>query len=194
MVNIGVIGYGYWGPNLVRNFSGIPEAQVRSVADLDQQRLGLLKTRFPAIETTTDCRTLISDPSIDAVVIATPVSSHFELALQALRGGKHVFIEKPLTETAEQAEQLIAEADTRGLVLARRSHLHIHQRCAQDSRPGSVWGHRRAVLLRFRESEPRPVSIGCGRDVGLGGSRLVHYGLRVSIDADRGFRLGSQAC
>jgi predicted dehydrogenase len=117
MVNIGVIGYGYWGPNLVRNFAGIPEAQVRSVADLNEQRLGLLKSRFPAIETTTDCRTLISDPNIDAIVIATPVSSHFELALQALRSGKHVFVEKPLTETAEQAEQLIAEADSRGLVL-----------------------------------------------------------------------------
>ena len=117
MVNIGVIGYGYWGPNLVRNFSGIAEAQVRAVADLDQQRLGLLKIRYPAIEITTDFRTLISDPRIDAVVIATPVSSHFELALQALRGGKHVFIEKPITETAEQAEQLISEADTRGLVL-----------------------------------------------------------------------------
>jgi predicted dehydrogenase len=117
MINIGVIGYGYWGPNLVRNFSGIPEARVRAVADLDQQRLGLLKTRYPAIEVTTDFRTLISNPSIDAVVIATPVSSHFDLALQALRRGKHVFVEKPLTETVDQAEQLIAEADSRGLVL-----------------------------------------------------------------------------
>lgn len=117
MINVGVIGYGYWGPNLVRNFSGIPEAQVHSVADFDEQRLGLLKSRYPAIDVTTDFRTLISDPGIDAVVIATPVSSHFELALQALRGGKHVFIEKPLTETAEQAEQLIAEAEKRSLVL-----------------------------------------------------------------------------
>jgi len=117
MINIGLIGYGYWGPNLVRNFSGIPDAQVRAVADLDEQRLGLVRTRFPAIEVTTDFRTLISNPRIDAVAIATPVSSHFDLALQALRAGKHVFIEKPITNTAEQAEQLIAEAEQRSLVL-----------------------------------------------------------------------------
>lgn len=117
MINIGVIGYGYWGPNLVRNFMAIPEASVVAVADLNEQRLGLLKSRFPTIDVTTDFRTLISNPSIDAVVIATPVSSHFDLALQVLRARKHVFIEKPITETAEQAEQLIAEAEKRGLVL-----------------------------------------------------------------------------
>lgn len=117
MINIGVIGYGYWGPNLVRNFSANSEARVCAVADLDEQRLGLLKSRYPAVEVTTDYRKLISNSRIDAVVIATPVSSHFDLALQALRGGKHVFIEKPLTETVAQAEQLISEADSRGLVL-----------------------------------------------------------------------------
>ena len=117
MINIGVIGYGYWGPNLVRNFSGAADAQVRAVADLNEQRLGLVKKRHPSVEVTTDFQTLLASPDIDAVAIATPVSSHFNLALQALRAGKHVFIEKPLTETAEQAEQLIAEADKRGLVL-----------------------------------------------------------------------------
>ena len=117
MINIGVIGYGYWGPNLVRNFSSILDARVHSVADLDGSRIATVKARYPAIEVTTDFRTVISDPQVDAVAIATPVSSHFELALQALRAGKHVFIEKPLTETADQAQQLIAEADKRGLVL-----------------------------------------------------------------------------
>jgi len=117
VINIGVIGYGYWGPNLVRNFSGAADAQVSAVADLDEQRLGLVKKRFPAVELTTDFRSLLADSKIDAVAIATPVSSHFKLTLEALRAGKHVFIEKPLTETAEEAEQLIAEADKRGLVL-----------------------------------------------------------------------------
>lgn len=117
MINVGVVGYGYWGPNLVRNFSGAADAQVRAVADRDEQRLGLVKKRHPSVAVTTDFKTLLDDPQIDAVAIATPVSSHFELALQALRAGKHVFIEKPLTETADQAEQLIAEADKRGLVL-----------------------------------------------------------------------------
>jgi predicted dehydrogenase len=116
-VNIGVIGYGYWGPNLVRNFSETAGFQVVAISDLDEQRLSVAKTRYPAIEVTTDFKTLLSDPNIDAVAIATPVSTHFDLALNALKAGKHVFIEKPLTETAEQAEQLIAEAEKRNLVL-----------------------------------------------------------------------------
>jgi predicted dehydrogenase len=117
MVNVGVIGYGYWGPNLVRNFSGSFETEVHTVADLDEKRLGLIKKRFPAIEVTTDYRTLLSNSNSDAVAIATPVSSHFELALEALRANKHVFVEKPLTETAEQAKRLVDEAEKRGLVL-----------------------------------------------------------------------------
>jgi len=117
LLNIGVIGYGYWGPNLVRNFSAVPDARVHSVADLDEKRLSLVKTRYPAIEVTTNFQSLLSDPHIDAVAIATPVSSHYDLALEALSRGKHVFVEKPLTETAEQAERLVAEADKRNLVL-----------------------------------------------------------------------------
>lgn len=116
-IKIGVIGYGYWGPNLVRNFSEIPEAQVVAVSDLDPQRLNLVKTRHPTINTTTDHQTLLSDPTIDAIAIATPVSSHYNLASQALAAGKHVFVEKPLTETAKQAEDLIAAAEKRNLVL-----------------------------------------------------------------------------
>ena len=117
MIKIGVIGYGYWGPNLVRNFSEIPEAQVVAVSDLDPKRLNLAKTRHPAINTTADYQTLLSDPTIDAIAIATPVSSHYDLASQALAAGKHVFVEKPLTETVQQAESLIAEAEKRNLVL-----------------------------------------------------------------------------
>lgn len=116
-IKIGVIGYGYWGPNLVRNFSEIPEARVVAVSDLDPKRLDLVKTRYPAINTTTDYRAMLSDPTIDAIAIATPVSSHYSLASQALAAGKHVFVEKPLTETAKQAESLIAEAEKRNLVL-----------------------------------------------------------------------------
>ena len=116
-MNIGIVGYGYWGPNLVRNFNAIKGARVHSVADLDERRLHLVKTRYPETQTTTDVRSMIADPAIDAIAVATPVSSHYELALSALQAGKHVFIEKPLTETAEQAERLIEEADKRGLLL-----------------------------------------------------------------------------
>ena len=116
-MNIGVIGYGYWGPNLVRNFSEVPDAQVVAVSDLDEQRLRLVKARYPAIAITTDHETLLSNPDIDAIIIATPVASHYAIALQALRSKKHVFIEKPLTQTAAQGERLIEEADKHNLTL-----------------------------------------------------------------------------
>jgi len=116
-MKIGVIGYGYWGPNLVRNFSEVPDARVVAVSDLDEQRLRLVKARYPAIAITTDYETLLSNRDIDAIIIATPVASHYSLALQALSSKKHVFIEKPLTQTAAQAERLIEEADKRNLTL-----------------------------------------------------------------------------
>jgi len=117
MIKIGLIGYGYWGPNLVRNFSETPGAQLVGVADLDEKRLQLLKTRYPAVSTTSDYKTLLADTSIDVIAIATPVSSHYQLALEALQAGKNVFIEKPLTETVEQGQHLIDEAARRNLVL-----------------------------------------------------------------------------
>ncbi len=117
MIKIGVIGYGYWGPNLVRNFSEISEAKIVAVSDLSEARLRLVKARYPAIETTIDHQVLLSNPDVDAVAIATPVSTHYDLALRALEAGKHVFLEKPLTETVEQGERLVAEAEQRNLVL-----------------------------------------------------------------------------
>ena len=116
-INIGVIGYGYWGPNLVRNFSEIPGAQVRMVSDFKPELLTKVQARYPSIQVTTDCRDIFADPKIDAVAIATPVSTHFDLALAALQAGKHVLVEKPITTTSEQAMRLIEEAEKRGLVL-----------------------------------------------------------------------------
>jgi predicted dehydrogenase len=117
MVNIGVIGYGYWGPNLVRNFAETPDTTVAAVADLDPKKLELVARRFPAARTTNNFQDLLRDPGIDAVAIATPVNTHFELAMAALKAGKHVWLEKPMTETSLQAQKLVAEADKRGLVL-----------------------------------------------------------------------------
>lgn len=117
MLRIGVIGYGYWGPNLVRNFSELSIAQVTCVSDINPERLALVKARYPAIKTTTDHRELYSDPDVDAVAIATPVASHFDLAIQAMQAGKHVFVEKPLTSTSEQGQRLVDEAEKRNLVL-----------------------------------------------------------------------------
>jgi predicted dehydrogenase len=117
MIRLGVIGYGYWGPNLVRNFVEAGGSQVIAVSDLRQERLSLVKARYPSIKTATNHRELFIDPTIDAIAIATAVSSHFDIAWQALQAGKHVLVEKPMTATSEQAARLIEEADRRHRVL-----------------------------------------------------------------------------
>lgn len=125
MIGVGVIGYGYWGPNLVRNLSEIPGAELRWVCDLQTERLARLRSRYPAVQITEDVEAVLRDPEVHAVAIATPVSTHFNLAMRALRAGKSVFVEKPITATAEQAQRLIEEADRRGLILAV-DHTFIH--------------------------------------------------------------------
>jgi predicted dehydrogenase len=125
MIGIAVVGYGYWGPNLVRNFWETPGARLVSVCDLRIERLAGVQTRYPAVEITSDFDEVLKDSRVDAVAIATPVSSHFDLALRALQAGKHVFVEKPIASTAEQAQRLVEEADRRGLVLAV-DHTFVH--------------------------------------------------------------------
>jgi predicted dehydrogenase len=116
-VGIAVIGYGYWGPNLVRNFANTDGARVISVSDFDPEKLTLIRRRHPDVAVTTDFRDLLKDSRIDAIAIATPVNTHYELGWAALEAGKHVLIEKPLARTSEEARHLIEEADRRNLVL-----------------------------------------------------------------------------
>ena len=117
MINIGIIGYGYWGPNLVRNFAETPGAKVAAVADLDKAKLQLVERRFPLVKTTTNFHELLNDSAIDAIAIATPVGTHFELGMAALRAGKHLWLEKPMAETSFQARKLSDEAMRRQRVL-----------------------------------------------------------------------------
>jgi predicted dehydrogenase len=117
MIGVGVIGYGYWGPNLVRNIDEASASNLITVSDLDMERLSKVRARYPLVKTTPDYRHLIADTTIDAVIIATPLLTHFDLALEALRAGKHVLVEKPFTETSEQAMRLIDEASRRNRVL-----------------------------------------------------------------------------
>jgi len=117
LIGIGVIGYGYWGPNLVRNFVEGQETQLIAVADFREDRLALAKRRHPEIETTTSYTDILDNPKIDAVAISTPVSTHFPLAMEALSAGKHVLVEKPMTTTSEDALRLIEEAERRDLIL-----------------------------------------------------------------------------
>jgi predicted dehydrogenase len=118
VIGIGIIGYGYWGPNLVRNFFEVPDCRVVSVSDIRPDRLAKIGPRYPTVETTMDYRDLLRDPRIDAIAVATPVSTHFELGMEVLRAGKHLLMEKPMTADAEQAQRLVDEADRRELVLA----------------------------------------------------------------------------
>ncbi len=117
MIKIGVIGYGYWGPNLVRNFAETRDAKVVSVADLDPRKLEIVQRRYPAVQVTTRFQDLLEDTGIDAIAVATPVNSHFELGMAVLRAGKHLWLEKPMAETSLQARKLVEEAEKRKLVL-----------------------------------------------------------------------------
>lgn len=117
MVNVGIIGYGYWGPNLVRNFFAAKDCCVKSVADARPERLQQLGKIFPSINGVKDADAIIYDPYIDAVIIATPVSTHFSLARKALAEGKHVLLEKPMTSSVEEAEFLINLAEQKKVLL-----------------------------------------------------------------------------
>lgn len=117
MINIGILGYGYWGPNLLRNFAETAGVTVAAVADLDSRKLELVQHRYPAIRTTTRFQDLLQDPAIDAIAVATPVSTHFELGMATLKAGKHLWLEKPMTETLLQARELTDEAERRQRII-----------------------------------------------------------------------------
>ena len=117
-MKIGVIGCGYWGPNLVRNFNALDGAQVVAVADWRKDRLDFISKQFPAVGLlTTNADELLKSAEIDAIVLSTPVSSHFSLGLEVLANGKHLLLEKPLTATVEEAERLIEMAEKKNLRL-----------------------------------------------------------------------------
>ena len=116
MINIGVVGCGYWGPKHIRVFHELINAKMMMVCDLDSEKLRQVQSQYNNIETTTDFKEFLKN-GVDAVVIATPVSTHFKLAKEALLNDKHVLIEKPMTATSQQALELIELAEKRNLVL-----------------------------------------------------------------------------
>ncbi len=107
MVNVGVIGYGYWGPNVARNFHSAAGAKLIAVSDLSDKRLGVAQANYPFIKAVKDPMELIGSTDVDAVAIVTPVFAHYELAKAALHAGKHIFVEKPFTSTSAQAQELV---------------------------------------------------------------------------------------
>lgn len=115
MLKIGVIGYGYWGPNIVRNFNSIDNAQVVAVCDRNPDVLAKVKRLYPSVEVSTDCMDVAKSADIDVVAVVTPVSTHYGLAKKALQNGKHVFVEKPFTASSAEAQELIDLAARRNL-------------------------------------------------------------------------------
>ena len=114
-VRIGVIGYGYWGPNIARNLSALDRCDFVAISDRNPNALKRAQKSYPGVHLTTDCNEILESPDIDAVAIVTPVWTHFGLAKTALENGKHVFVEKPFTSTSAQAEELIELASRKNL-------------------------------------------------------------------------------
>lgn len=117
VINIGIIGCGYWGPNIVRNLTSFKRVKVKTVSDLKEDRLNHIKDIFPEIETTESYLDILNDPLIDAIAIATPVLSHYKIALESLENNKHIFVEKPLTKSSQEAKKLIEKANEKNKIL-----------------------------------------------------------------------------
>src|SRR5262249_34227380 len=115
LIRFGVIGYGYWGPNIVRNVSALENGQLVTICDQNAGALKRAGKLYPGVTLTSDAREILRSPDIDAVAVVTPVWTHFELAKAALENGKHVFVEKPFTSTSQQAEELIELASKKNL-------------------------------------------------------------------------------
>jgi len=114
---VGVVGCGYWGPNLIRNFRSLPNCTVPLICDVSETRLEHLQGLYPDLDTTTDFETLVGNPEIDAIVVATPVHLHHKLAMAALSAGKHTFIEKPMASSSAECRELVELAAQKNLVL-----------------------------------------------------------------------------
>ena len=116
-LGVAVVGAGYWGPNLIRNFYENNRVKLQMVCDLDDQKLAKIQSRYPTVTTTTDYQDLIASDSVEAIVIATPVHTHYPLAKQALESGKHVLVEKPMCMNTQECLELVALAEEKKLTL-----------------------------------------------------------------------------
>ena len=116
-INVGVVGCGYWGPNLIRNFRSLPDCNLRMMCDVSEERLAHLKKLYPEVEGETDYNEMLNGAGLDAIIIATSVKSHFPMAKASLLAGKHTFIEKPMAASSQECEELVELAGRKGLVL-----------------------------------------------------------------------------
>ena len=139
MIRVAVIGAGHWGPNLISNFHVHERSQVLWVVDRDDTRLEAVRARFPGVETSGRVEPALDDPRVDAVIVATPTSTHFDVTRAALEAGKHVLVEKPLAHSVETAEALreLAERSRRVLMVG---HIFVYNAAAQRAKEYLVEG------------------------------------------------------
>ena len=172
-LRVAVVGLGYWGPNLLRNLVELDDAEVVTMCDTRDERLAHWGKRYPAIEQTASYTDVLSDDRIEAVVLATPVSTHFELASQALQSGKHTFVEKPLAGSSEEAAELVRSRAPR----RTRAHAGPHVPLQPSGRVGEGADRPRRPgrdLLRLVEPrQPGTASGGRERRVGSRPARLL---------------------
>jgi predicted dehydrogenase len=153
-VRIGVVGLGYWGPNLLRNFSSAAGASVQMCCDLDDARCRKFAKSYPAVQFTRSLEEMLKSPDVDAVAVATPVHTHYEIARAALGAGKHVLVEKPLTMRTDHAEELVALADKNG---SSSRSITFTSTAPRSRRSRSSWtaASSETLLHRQRAHQPR---------------------------------------
>ena len=138
-IKVGVVGCGYWGPNLIRNFRALPDCSLKMMCDLNQDRLKHLRALYPEVEGSTDFNHMIKEAGLDAVVIATAVRFHYPMAKAALLAGKHTFIEKPMAASARECEELVEIAQQKGLVLMI-GHTFLYSPAVRKIKELVEWG------------------------------------------------------
>ena len=178
-MKLGVIGLGYWGPNLARNISATPGVELAALCDVDGTQLEMQSQLYPGVRAATSATEILEDPSIEAVAIATPISTLFGLAKQALLADKHVLVEKPMAATVHEAEELVALAAQRDRVLMV-DHPYVYspavQKLAELNREGELG---KSAFHRLRPDKPWP---GTGRrecDLGSRSPRFVNLQLHL---------------
>jgi predicted dehydrogenase len=168
VTTVGVVGLGYWGPNLARNFDRLPDAELTWLCDASEEALARWGAAFPSARTTAEFDDLLNDDALEAVVIATPVPTHADLAMRVLAAGKHCFVEKPLARTEEEAEAVVTAARSAGRVLMVGHLLEYHpgvQRLAEIVKSGELGELRyiysnRLNLGKHRQDENALWSLG----------------------------------
>ncbi len=138
-INVGVVGCGYWGPNLVRNFKALPDCHLKMMCDISEERLVHLKSLYPEVEGATDYNHMLNGVGLDAVIIATSVKLHHPMAKASLLSGKHTFIEKPMAGSSEQCEELVEIAQKKGLVLMV-GHTFLYSPAVRKIKEVVEWG------------------------------------------------------